>query len=144
MEDPLDGFDLFDPLQDQFDSDVNAMGRIDHALTLLRIISGPKDIQRMISSSCFASPLRTGNTKNLGDDGPSMSFAEWPQRLIRLRGGVGAGIAKPRNPKHRDGAKFPHDHLNCKLPGSTCFIRSHSATGQRSCWPLPCSTVSRA
>ena len=38
MEDPLDpfpGFDLFDPLNDQFDREMDAIGRTTKALTLL-------------------------------------------------------------------------------------------------------------
>jgi hypothetical protein len=34
-DDPLDGWDPFDPLQDQFEKTMGAMGRIDHALSLL-------------------------------------------------------------------------------------------------------------
>ena len=34
-DDSLDGWDPFDPLQDQFEKTMGAMGRIDHALSLL-------------------------------------------------------------------------------------------------------------
>ena len=36
-DDPLDGWDPFDLLQDQFEKTMGAMGRIDHALRLLLI-----------------------------------------------------------------------------------------------------------